>query len=273
MTNPIALENDVQLAQRIAQVPADLRAALARAAIQSQQTKERWPYYSRIRLQAGISVDDATVTYTVQRNTKVHAFSYAVGEPMLDAGFPQGRNATLADTNLNRARSTLDGEHVYIYGISAYLMPFSDPILSAAIFNESFVQFEKQGGDQRYKIGKLDMIPQPGGIFGVGSTILRTPPLNASDSLTGFPTNGNPQSANYLALPEPILWSEIGSTDGSLTMPVEVMQQIQMSATVRVAASGVAPYTPPAGAGQPGTYVDLMMFLHVRAEAARSKNR
>lgn len=278
MTNPIAVEREIEMARRVAAVPADVREAMARATIRSQQTQERWPYYSRVRVQATVTVDAPNVTYTIARNTRVHAFSYAVGELMTDAGFPQGRMATLADTNLNRARSTLDGEHVLIYGISAYLMPFSEPNLSAAVFNESFVQLEKQGGDQRYRIGKLDMIPQPGGLFGIaqaraGGVGGAQPPLNASTMDASFLSNGNPQSKNYLALPEPVLWSEIGSTDGSLTMVTEVMQPISFTATQRTAAAGIAPFNPPGAAGEPGTYVDLMCMLHVRSEAARSLNR
>lgn len=279
MANPIVLNADVDMAQRIAGVPKDVREAIARAVIGSQSTKEHWPYYSRIRFQAAAETADGVTTYTLTAGMRPIGFSYAVGQDMQVAGFPAGRLATLADTNLIRERSTEDGATVLVKGISISLMPYSEPVLAAAISNESFVSFEQNGGDNRYKIGKLDMLPQGGGMFGRGVSWIANPSLPDSNSHdVGFVTNGNPLSGSYMPLPQPLAWTPIGQTDSSLVMPVELFQDLQFTATAR-AAGGVpatdntAAFDPPDGIGDPGTYVDLMLMLHVESLAARGVNR
>lgn len=277
MANPLQRDAENEVAKRVAAVPSEVRSAIARAALRSQRVNEHWPYYSRVRFQASVtSPAPPALVYTLTQNQRVLAFSYGQGEQMIQAGFPAGRVATLADTNIVDARKTEDGADIAIHGISAFLLPTSDGALAGALWSEASVVVEKNGGDQRYKLGNLAFMPQSGGLTGSMQTRIVEPDKSMKGRDVSFAANGWQVRQNRWDLPEEILWTPSGHTDSTLSLKVELQQEVSSTATPRVAGTPAEPqdsYDPPTIEGEQGTFVDIMFLLHVRSMQPRSVNR
>jgi hypothetical protein len=167
-------------------------------------------------------------------------------------------------------------------------MPTSEAVLAGRIWAETSVEISLNG-TQTIPLGCLEMFPSAGGLYGAGKTRLRAPALDVSGISTSgeganvaFVNNGNPQSGNYFRLPQPFKWSAIGSAgaDSSLSIACTPRATIVESMTARVAVPGAAPgasgqieaATPPALAGDPGTFVDVRFRLICVAIQRRSVN-
>jgi hypothetical protein len=82
-----------------------------------------------------------------------------------------------------------------------------------------------------------------------------------------------PQSGNFLRLGEPIWWHPSGKTDSKFQVRFQVVRNLSIASASRAAAAGVTAYTPPVSLGDPGTFVDVIVYLQCTEYAKRSKQQ
>lgn len=236
------------------------------------------PIWSIIRFAASIAAGPPVVA-TFDQVPRV-AFSYGLGQDMGSAG-RSGVTATQADTNLQQGGQTRDQSDVFIYGISAQFVD-GDPAFLQKLFREADVTIATNG-DTTIPLGKMEMFPSPGGLFGKGASSLLLPDQNNAGGVDGgagaivpFVTNGNPTSGSFFKLDAPIFWSGIGGgADSNLALTVTPRRSLTYtSALARVAAPGgaagpVAVFTPITAAK---AFVDIEWRLHAASVRVRSSN-
>jgi len=258
-------------------VPKDVRQFIARRSLRSQvSNRPGKQYYSTVRFQFLAApepnvVPPTWVDYTLPQGQRV-AFSYGVQDDASAAGFPQTFRPTECETNLI-TRSDTGGAIVKITGISFHLSATSDAGLAAHVFDNVFADISLDGSNRYMLLGRLDRVPQSGGLYGSGASLVTQPPLNTSIAQVGALTNGMPIATNFLKLPEPITWNPASRIDSRFQIRLNVVRPIAMPrANARIGAlpNGVAEYRPPAGTGDRGTYVDLIVYMHAREIAPRS---
>lgn len=287
--NPADHAAKADLYRRMAAIPADVRQFIGDQYGQTQISVLPLPYWSTIRFQASV-LGTTTKTFTID-TTDRKAFAYAQGQTMNIAGFLTSYGtATLADTNLLKANETRDNADVWIWGLSATLSPDSEPALARRVWRDTSCQIALNG-TQSIPLGTLEMFPGAGGLYGQGTTYLKSPdatvtgPSDAEAGIgaqMGFVQNGNPMAGNFFRLPQPFKWAAVGSagSDSSLILTCTPNRVIQETAIARAAipdvagvtSIGTAPYTPPGAAGDPGTFVDVRWHLICVAVAKRSAN-
>lgn len=282
-SSPIKTAQDVELAQRVQAMAGqdpELIRFIAAAAIGSQRVVQALPYYSRVRfLAARNGVIPGTVTYTLPKGLSVRAFSYGQGEAMGQAGF--SRDATQADTNLEKGKSTRGGETIEVHGISVVSVPVAydatDPAETSIPSDARFLAFllaqcalrvNLKGGSVAHDYGPLMLAPSPVGISGSGNSGTEMPPLAAPRTQATFASNGWPYAGNVYRLPEPYLWTPSGDTDSSLAISLELQQPLAMVAATRAAAAGIQAYTPPASLIQ-----EFIVSLVTRSTESRGVNQ
>lgn len=234
--------------QQLANVPPDIRQLIASDAINSQKSVLAFPYYSTLTVQA-TGVGTGTLVYTVGTQ-ELKAFNYAQGNVLDAAGFTPGTIATAAETNLLLASSTRDNADVMVWGMAAYLTPDSDPLFAQQVWRNSSI-FMSLSGTDTFQVGRLEMLPAAGGLYGQGVSKLSQPPIaNTFDVPQGFVNNGNPQSDNYMRFPNAIRWNANGSgqKDTSLVVKLQINKGFSFTSVARSAATGVSAYVPPATA-------------------------
>jgi hypothetical protein len=250
-------------------LPPDVRAAIAGYKRDvSQLVILSLPYYSTVRFGAARAAGPP-ITMTIDTTVRT-AFSYGQGQPMTAAGFATG-NGTAAETNLIRGSETRDQADVWIWGIACAITPDSEPALARRVVRDTAVAISLNG-TQQLPLGTLEHFPGGGGLYGAGVSALKQPDLatpggssveNGAGSIMPFFNNGNPMSGNFYRLPQPFKWAGVGSgADSSLGILFTPQRSIVETAGVaRVAAAGVSAFTPPAAAGDFGTYVDVRVRL------------
>jgi hypothetical protein len=117
------------------------------------------------------------------------------------------------------------------------------------------------------------MIPGSGGTFGSGFTATAVPDLSQSIKSDSSFSNGWPVVDNFYPFPQPLIWSPGGETDSNFNVVLRLVRQQVVVETARVAAAGIAAFTPPTAAGQFGSFIDIMCRLHSEQRAARSVNQ
>jgi hypothetical protein len=135
------------------------------------------------------------------------------------------------------------------------------------------VVISMDGDANRYRLGRVNMIPGSGGTFGNGRTPTLLPDLGSSLNTDNSFSNGWPVIDNYYPFPQPLMWTPSGETDSNFNVVLRLVRQQVITETARVAATGVAPFTPPTSVGQFGTFADYMVRLHTDQTFARSVNR
>ena len=273
--NPIQQNRNNILDAKIASLPADVRAAIAADSIGQQRTILPVPFWSTVRLQAARTAGPPVVL-TID-TTPRKAFQYAIGQDMTVAGFTS-TTAQPCDTNLLRAGETLDNADVYVWGLAAELCSNSEPILAAQVWRQSVVELSLNGTTS-IRLGTLAMFPSSG-LYGAGRTFVAEPSLPEPGGVdNGAPTasymsNGNPMAGNFLRFPQPFKWSGVGrGNDSSLSVIVTPNRTITHTCSAaRAAAAGVSAYTPPAAAGDLGTFVDIRFRLVAVSVGPRSVN-
>lgn len=220
-----------------------------------------FPIWSYIRFVASLAAGPPVVA-TIDTTPRV-GFSYGVGALMTAAG-QAAVAATQADTNLQNPGQTRDQADVFIFGLSAELDPRSDGALVPEVFMETDVQISTNANTQ-IPLGKLEMFPQSGGLFGAGQSALKAPQLETPGLVDGgqgvvipYQSNGNPTSGSFYRLDAPIFWAGLGvGPDSNLALTCTPRRTITKTAAA-VRAAGVAggtysgapaPYTPPSVAG------------------------
>ena len=281
MQNPATEAARQQLFRQLASLPPDVRAFIGEQYGDTQITVLPLPYWSTVRFQATRAAGPP-VAFTID-TTERKAFAYAQGQDMTIAGFTAAaRVANLADTNLLKQSETRDNSDVWIWGLAGYLTPDSEPALARRIWRETSVQISLNG-TQSIPLGTPEMFPSAGGLYGAGVTYLKAPAENQAGASNadggigaqmGFVNNGNPMAGNFFRLPQPFKWASVGSqaSDSSLIITCQPQRTITELATARAAATGIEPFTPPAAAGDPGTYVDLRWHLVCVSVSKRSVN-
>lgn len=237
------------------------------------------PYWSTARL-AATRAAGPPVAFTVAAGTTSTAFSYAINGDMGPAG-RAGTAANLADTNLKLPNQTRDNATVFIWGLAAYVTQDSEPLLATQLFREANLQISTNG-NVTLPLGTLEMFPAGGGLYGTGRSFIAEPDLatpgavdGGSGSQVGMFNNGNPISVNYFRIPQPILWEGVGDggSDNTLQIVMTVGRAVTItSAAVRAAGAGVSAFTPPAAAGDLGTFLDVRWRLICVSVSNRSKN-
>lgn len=276
-----APQNQAQLQrlyQQLANVPADVRALIAADAVKGQRTVLPVPYWSTVRV-AATRAAGPPVVLTVDQTPR-RAFQYSIGGDMQVAGFAAATIAQPCDTNLLRQGETLDGADVWIWGLAAELCTNSEPLLAAQVWRQSTVELSLNGVTS-IRLGTLAMFPAGGGLYGAGRSFIAEPALatpggvdGGEGSMVGYNSNGNPLAGSFLRFPQPFKWNGVGKgADQSLSIIVTPNRTITVTCAVaRAAAAGVSAYTPPAAAGDLGTFVDIRFRLIAVSVSDRSAN-
>jgi hypothetical protein len=269
------LRNDEML-KRAHLVHPEVRKYIASKALGSQIVTKQKNYYSTIRFPFDVAATPVAAgqpttewTYSISRK-KLTAFSYGISDDMTAAGFPQGYTASEAETNLISKGDT-GGAVVEIYGISLHLDETSDAKLAKYVWSRTFVDITLDGSTRYVLLGRMGRITSPGGLYGAGESFVATPPLGASTATVAALTNGMPHAHNFYKLAEKIRWNPSSRIDSKFQLRFEVAHDISLKATLRPDAPGVAGFHPPTAAGQEGTYVDVVVYLHTREIVPRSK--
>jgi len=259
-------------------MPPQISRAIAKEALDSQIVKKHKSMYSAVRFQFTPSTPAAGVTtYTLTTSsTKIRAFSYGIGDDMSTAGFNSSLSgygeATEAETNLIGKNDT-NGAVVKITGVSLYLSETSDAALAKLVWANTYVDTTLDGVSQYLLIGRMGRIPSAGGLYGNGDSLVTAPPLRSQIAQVGVVSNGMPQSGNFLRLGEPIWWHPSGKTDSKFQVRFQVVRNLSIASASRAAAAGVTAYTPPVSLGDPGTFVDVIVYLQCTEYAKRSKQQ
>lgn len=263
-----------------ASLPDDVRQFIQQEYGNSQITVLPLPYWSTVRFQASRAAGPP-VAFTIDTTTR-KAFSYQVGGSPVPAGFLTAYGqATEAETNLLAPSQTRNNQDFWLWGIAFWLSSDSEAALARRVWRETDVTISLNG-DQQIPLGTLEMFPGAGGLYGTGVSFIKSPDLatpGAVDNGTGSPLpilqNGNPMAGNFFRLNQPFKWAGIGSqgADSALIMNFTPRRSItETSAAARAAAAGVSAFTPPAAAGDIGTYVDVRVHLVGVSVAKRSVN-
>lgn len=237
------------------------------------------PYWSTTRL-AATRAAGPPVVLTVAAGTQVEAFSYAINGDMGAAG-RGGVNATSADTNLKLPNQTRDNATVFLWGLACYFTQDSEPLIATRAIREVGCTISTNG-NVILPLGTLEMFPAAGGLYGAGRSFVAEPDLATPGAVDGGAgaqvgnfNNGNPQSVNYFRIPQPVIWEGVGDggSDNTLSIQLTLGRAITLTCSAaRAAAAGVSAYTPPAAAGDPGTFLDMRWRLICISVANRSKN-
>lgn len=268
-----------QATNQLSSLPLDVQAFIGETYNGRAVVVQPLPYWSVARLPATIAAGPPVV-YTIAAGTTSTAFSYAINQTM-DAAGRTGVQANLADTNLKLQGQTRDNANVFIWGLAAYVSQDSEPLLATRAFREVGLTISTNG-NVTLPLGRLEMFPAGGGLFGSGNSAIVAPTLPTSGFQDGGPGapfgmfgNGNPQSANYYRIPQPILWQSVGQggSDTTLSIQMTVGRAITYTAQVaRAAAAGIGAFTPPPTAGLVGTFVDIAWRLICVSVTERSPN-
>lgn len=266
--------NSSSFAAQVMSLPPEIRAALAERYKGKAITVLALPYYSTVRF--------AFTTAGVLDTTAKKAFSYGIGSSPTGAGFASGYgNATQAETNLTVGNQTLNGADVLVYGLAAHITADSEPAYARRVWRDTFLELAI-GSSTTLPLGTLEMLPGAGGLRGIGQSAIKVPPLNTAGMATeggpgasiGFIENGQSAAGNYFRLPQPIAWSGVAngvdSTFNIVCRPARAVTELV--APVRAAGAGILAFTPPAAAGDPGTYVDVRFHLVCVSINVRSGN-
>lgn len=160
-------------------------------------------YWSRVRFAA----TSATAQAFVIAPTTVTAFSYGQGASATAAGLIA--NATPADTSLQNAFSTINGEYVLIRGLSIFILSNSDPILAKSLGAQ--VSVTSRFGATTYQHGIPDMSPGWGGITGFSESNIAYPQIDSAFvQLIGGLSNGAPIAGNTVKFPRSLIWMPQG---------------------------------------------------------------
>jgi len=259
-------------------MPPEISRAISKQALDSQIVKKHKTIYSTVRFgfTPGTPAAGAT-TYTLSTTgTKIRAFAYGIGDDMSPAGFATSlvgfSNATEAETNLI-AKNDTNGAVIKVHGISLYLSELSDPALAKLVWANTYVDVTLDGVNQYLLIGRMGRIPAAGGLYGMGDSLVTAPGLTESMARSGVISNGMPLSHNYLKLGEPIMWHPSSKNDSKFQVRFQVVRNLSISSTARTAGTGVTAYTPPANLGDPGTFVDVVVYLQCVEYMKRSKQQ
>lgn len=220
--------------------------AAALRAFLGQYRLTSWPYYSRVKFFAErVGGAGGPYSYVIPRGTETTAFSYAVDDPMVSAGFTAtDGNATSSDTNLTNRRQTTGGQSVLIHGIGIQPLPSFlhvpssaaggtppnvrkvDATLLAALFESVSVNLKLNGGENGFRLGSLGQIPGAGGLCGSSNDITGASGLAGEDKNIGFATNGKATRANWFRVPEGLVWRQQGNSDANLDVRFRVERTI-----------------------------------------------
>lgn len=253
-----ALSFDAQMAS----LPPVVRAVLAERYGRKQITALALPMYSTVRFQASVG---GVIDVSTRK-----AFSYGIGQSPTGAGFAAAYgNATQAETNQTVGNQTLNGADFLIYGIAAAPTPESEPAYARRVWRETALAISL-GANNQLPLGTLEMLPGAGGLRGIGQSAIKLPALAQPGMVDGgagtqfsFIENGQSAAGNFFRLPQPLLWSGVANgVDSTFNILCTPQRQItETVAAARVAAAGVAAFTPPAAVGDIGTYVDVRFHL------------
>lgn len=226
------------------------------------------PYWSTCEF-LGVRAAGPPVTFTFDTQAK-RAFSYGIGQPMDAAGFAAGTIAGKADTNLLKQNETRDNSDVWIWGLAASVTPDSDPVAAAQIWRYASVDISLNG-TQTIPLGRLEMFPCAGGLYGAAPTGVRSSPTNVAGlsdggqgALQSFFSNGYPAAGDFFRLAQPFKWAALGSAgaDSSLTITTTLEQPVVVtSALARAAVPVVAGVTP--GTIEPFTPPDAAIKVDI----------
>jgi hypothetical protein len=230
-----------------------------KAYLGGKQYQSKWnSYYSRIRVAATSLTANS---YIVAAGAEVTAFSYGRQSDMASAGLP-GTIATPADTNILTPNQTISGEAIEIMGLGLIVLGQSDGNLLKQLDQCCSLKI-KMNGTMDYLMGIPSMVPSCGGLFGATEAQSVAPSLADQVSRNiGVISNGVPYISNYFPLPEPMMWVSAGKGDSSFNVILKVERQAATipgyGSAARAAATGVAPYTPPAFGS---VFVDWMVVI------------
>lgn len=222
--------------------PLSPQAAHGVQVMQRQQRLTPFPYYSTIQFSAA-QAGAGPFTYTIPQATQARAFSYGRADNAgLQNAIPNlaaaGGAATECETNILKGSQTIGGQNVYISGLAIQVKhgaipsdgEFSDARLHAQLDTNAHVALTLNGGDNRFLLGNMGMIPGAGGATGSGYDSLGRTALEGGNAQFGFFNNGWETRSNFFRLPEGLVWRSQGETnsDSSLEIPVTVCRDITL---------------------------------------------
>jgi len=215
--------------------------------LQRQKRLTRYPYYSTVKFVAPAAVDPAgaATTYDLARGTIIEAFSYAVGDNKIPAGYTTGDGvATKADTNITTRFQTIGGQNVIIHGIALQWCPAAlhlddgdalphrvrqpDAAFLAALNEAVSVELTLNADENTFRMGTIGMLPGAGGLMGGSDDIVGDTSLAGNQRSIQYPTNGWPVRSNYFAMPEGLIWRNQSNADSQLKVKFEVTRAIRL---------------------------------------------
>jgi hypothetical protein len=270
----------------IANLPPDVRAQIQDTYAEGQITVLPLPYWSTVRF-AATRAGGPPVSFSVAAGER-KAFAYAIGQSLQIAGFAAAYgNATEAETNLLRQSETRDNADFWIWGVACSISHDSEPALARRIWRETSVRISLNGTTQ-IPLGRLEMFPGAGGLFGASPSYIKSPDLSTAGAVDNgigavmpFLANGNPMAGNFFRLNQPFKWASVGNSgaDSSLILSFNLQRAFtETSPLVRAGVAAGTPnyaagsFTPPLADGDPGTFVDIVTHLIGVSVAKRSVN-
>lgn len=270
----------------IANLPPDVRAQIQDTYAEGQITVLPLPYWSTVRFQS-VRAAGPPVSFAVAAGER-KAFAYSIGQSLQIAGFNAVYgNATEAETNLLRQSETRDNADFWIWGVACTLTNDSEPSLARRIWRDTSVRISLNGTTQ-IPLGRLEMFPGAGGLYGAGVSFIKRPEVNSGGAVDNGPgaimpfcANGNPMAGNFFRLNQPFKWASVGNSGADSSLIISFISQraiTETSGLVRAAvASGTAnmtaeAFTPPVADGDVGTFVDIITHLVGVSVAKRSVN-
>lgn len=279
--NPLDVASRTELAQQVLQVPSHIRAAIAKAAIDSQKVQDYVEYYSAIRLAPTVAAGAAPtdrVTYAYQAGQKVTAFSYGSktgAGSAASAGFQSSYEPGTSDTNIATSGKTMSGETLSVFGLSLVVLPGTDFDLLRLLDQNADVSIVRGGGGDGGVLCPLAMVPRVQPRDGIYAAGLRRPAFDRESLVIPAAATALPDAAVF----RPTLGTTWAATGPDELMHVEVTLRracLVQSDHPRIDPGDgawddvplAAPWAP-----NPDADVRLLVVIHAMMERARSRTR
>lgn len=216
-------------------------------ALESQKRVTSWPYYSAVKFFAPrVGTPPGPYTYALAQGTQVRAFSYAVQQLMTSAGFTAADgNASIADTNLTQANQTTGGQNFLIHGLAIQLQGASlhlndgqsgnrrvrlpDARFTGALFECVSVELSLNGDENRFRLGRIGMVPGAGGLTGDAYDAVGGLSFAGQGKTLAYPNNGWATRANYFRINEGLIWRNQSNSDANLNIIFTVNRPFVLS--------------------------------------------
>ncbi len=263
------MANNSQGAQLLSSMTPAQRKAVMDQIFNSQKAVTQDAYYSEVMFNLVIAAGVGTISAGSRK-----AFAYKQGDQLAggNAGYPAG-DTTIADdrhTNITAPGQTVDGQKVYVYGLSILPRSDSDAFLLTQLAPQIVCRVNF-GTKSSFGLGAIETIPGAGGLVGVGMSKIVDPPQNESFSTrVSAMQMGIAHRKNFRELKSPFTWNpqSIGS-DANMNVELRLPANYSYTLpTARSAGTAISAYVQPTAS----IFLKLLVHLHAVQIADRGVN-